>query len=111
MMHGIHRYPPMERVIYGIALVEALGEEIARLDARAVYVLASGTLARQTNVIESVRRVLGGRLAGVCAGIGAHTPRFDVVAAANAARAAHVDLLLTVGGGSSPTPRRCSGFA
>ncbi len=62
--------------------------------------MASGTLARQTDVIDAVRDVLGNRLAGVCAKIGAHTPRVDVVAAANEARAAHADLVLTVGGGS-----------
>lgn len=90
----------MERVIYGIPLVEALAEEINRLDARAVYVMASGTLNRETDVVDSVRRVLGNRLAGVCARIGSHTPRIDVVSAANDARAANADLLLTVGGGS-----------
>lgn len=100
MVKGIHRYPPMERVIYGIPLAEALTEEIARLDARAVYVLASGTLNRETDVIDTVRRVLGNRLAGVCARIASHTPRTDVVAAANEARAAKADLILTVGGGS-----------
>jgi maleylacetate reductase len=100
MIHGIHRTPPMDRVIYGIPLAEALAEEIARLDARAVYVLASGTLNRQTDVVDTVRRVLGNRLAGVCARIGSHTPRIDVVAAANEARAAKADWLLTVGGGS-----------
>jgi maleylacetate reductase len=100
MVRGIHRYPPMERVIYGIPLAEALAAEVAQLDARAVYVMASGTLARETNVIDEVRRVLGNRVAGVCAKIGAHTPRIDVVAAANEARAAHADVLLTVGGGS-----------
>ncbi|WP_428485035.1 iron-containing alcohol dehydrogenase [Rhodopila sp.] len=100
MIHGIHRYPPMERVIYGIPLAEALADEVNRLDARAVYVMASGTLDRETDVVESVRRVLGNRLAGVCARIGSHTPRTDVVAAANEARAAKADLLLTVGGGS-----------
>jgi maleylacetate reductase len=100
MIQGIHRYPPMDRVIYGIPLAEALAEEAGRLDARAVYVLASGTLDRQTGVVDTVRRVLGNRLAGVCARIGAHTPRTDVVDAANQARAASADLLLTVGGGS-----------
>jgi maleylacetate reductase len=100
MMHGIHRYPPMERVIYGIPLDEALSQEIERIGAKAVYVLASGTLARQTDVIDRVRSVLGNKLAGVCARIGAHTPRTDVVAAANAAREARADALLTVGGGS-----------
>ena len=100
MVRGIHRYPPMERVIYGIPLLEALADEIGRLDARAVYVMASGTLQRETDVVDTVRRVLGNRLAGVCAKIGSHTPRIDVVAAANEARAANADLLLTVGGGS-----------
>lgn len=100
MIRGTHRYPPMERVIYGIPLAEALAEEVNRLDARAVYVMASGTLDRETDVVEGVRRVLGNRLAGVCAKIGSHTPRVDVVAAANQARAAGADLLLTVGGGS-----------
>ena len=62
--------------------------------------LASGTLARQTDVMDRVRGVLGNKLAGVCTKIGAHTPRIDVVAAANAAREAGADALLTVGGGS-----------
>ena len=100
MIQGIHRYPPMDRVIYGIPLAEALADEVARLNARAVYVMASGTLNRETGVIDSVRHVLGNRLAGVCAKIGAHTPRIDVVAAANEARAAKADLIVTVGGGS-----------
>ena len=100
MIHGIHRYPPMDRVIYGVPLAEALSEEVDRLDAKAVYVMASGTLNRETDVIDGVRRVLGNRLAGVCAKIGSHTPRTDVVAAANEARAAKADLIVTVGGGS-----------
>jgi len=100
MIHGIHRYPPMDRVIYGIPLAEALAEEINRLDARAVYVMASGTLNRETDVIDTVRQVLGNRLAGLCAKIGSHTPRIDVVAATNEAREVKADLILTVGGGS-----------
>jgi maleylacetate reductase len=43
---------------------------------------------------------LGNRLAGVCTKIGAHTPRTDVVVAANEARAAKADIILTIGGGS-----------
>jgi maleylacetate reductase len=100
MIRGTHRYPPMDRVVYGIPLAEALADEINRLDARAVYVMASGTLNRETDVIDTVRRVLGNRLAGVCAKIGSHTPRIDVVAATNEARAANTDLIVTVGGGS-----------
>jgi maleylacetate reductase len=100
MIQGIHRYPPMDRVVYGTPLAQALADEVSRFDARAVYVMASGTLNRETDVIDTVRGVLGNRLAGLCAKIGAHTPRTDVVAAANEARAAKADLIVTVGGGS-----------
>jgi len=100
MMQGIHRYPPMDRVIYGIPLAQALADEVDRLGAQAIYLMASGTLNRETDVVDEVRRVLGNRLAGVCAKIGAHTPRIDVVAAANEARVAKADLIVTVGGGS-----------
>ena len=65
-----------------------------------MFLLASGTLNRETDMVGQVRQALGNRLAGVFARIGAHTPRIDVVAAANAARAAGADLLVTLGGGS-----------
>jgi maleylacetate reductase len=100
MQSGVYRYPQMDRVIYGKAFAPAVGAEVDRLEARAVYVLASGSLARDTDVVDELRGVLGNRLAGVNAAIGAHTPRTDVVAAANAAREAGADLILTIGGGS-----------
>src|SRR5437588_5621957 len=100
MKNGLYRYPLMDRVIYGRAFPEALVAEVDRLDARAVYVLASGSLARGTDVVTRIRSSLGNRCAGVSAKIGAHTPRPDVVEAANAAKEAGSDLLLTIGGGS-----------
>jgi len=100
MLSGAYRFPAMEGVIFGRSYVKALAQEVDRRDARAVFVLASGTLARTTDTIDRLRQVLGNRIAGVCAKIGAHTPRNDVVAAANAAREVGADLLVTVGGGS-----------
>ena len=100
-MHpGIHRFPDMDRVVYGEAFDAAAAREVERLDASAVFVLASGTLARETDLLDRLRAALGPRIAGVWTRMGAHTPRPDVVAAANAARAAGADLLLTLGGGS-----------
>jgi len=90
----------MENVVFGKPFAEALAQEVDRLDTRAAFILASGTLARTTDTIDRLRQILGNRIAGVCAKVGAHTPRSDVVAAANAAREAGADLLLTVGGGS-----------
>src|SRR5215831_8285726 len=100
MLSGVYRFPQMESVVFGKPFAEALAQEVDRLDARAVFVLASGTLASTTGTVDQLREVLGNRIAGVCAKIGAHTPRTDVVDAANAARAAGADLLVTLGGGS-----------
>jgi maleylacetate reductase len=100
MLSGVYRFPQMESVIFGRPFLEALAEEVGRADARAVFVLASGTLARTTDTVDRIRQVLGNRFAGVCAKIGAHTPRTDVVAAANEVRQVGADLLVSVGGGS-----------
>ena len=100
MLSGVYQFPAMDRVVFGKPFAEALAREVDRLEARAVLILASGTLARETDTVDRLRRMLGNRLAGVCAKIGAHTPRIDVVAAANAARAADADLIVTLGGGS-----------
>ena len=100
MQQGIYSYPATSRIVYGTDFAEALTRELELVSARRIYVLASGTLARSTDVIRRVQGVLGERCAGICSNIGAHTPRIDVVAAANAARAAQADLLLGVGGGS-----------
>src|SRR5271166_5187255 len=100
MLSGVYRFPAMESVIFGKPFAEALAQEVDRVEARAVFVLASGTLARTIDTVDRLRRMLGNRLAGVCAQIGAHTPRTDVVAAANMAREAGADLIVTLGGGS-----------
>jgi maleylacetate reductase len=100
MQSGIYSYPATSRIAYGTQFDEALRRELDLTGERRVYVLASGTLERSTDAIRRVREALGERYAGICAKIGAHTPRTDVVAAANAARAAQADLLLAVGGGS-----------
>src|SRR5271169_744508 len=100
MLSGVYRFPAMESVIFGKPFAEALAQEVDRIEARSVFILACGTLDRTTDTVDRLRQMLGNRLAGVCAKIGAHTPRTDVVAAANAAREASADLIVTLGGGS-----------
>ena len=97
MLTGTYRFPPMESVVYGRPFAEALREQVEQSGANSVFLLASGTLNRETDMVGQVRQALGNRLAGVFARIGAHTPRIDVVAAANAARDAGADLLVTLG--------------
>ena len=100
MPNGTYRYPNMDRVIYGQSFTEALAAERARMGAGRVFLMAGGTLARETGLVDDARAALGNHLAGVWTQMPAHTPRVDVVAAANAARAAGADLLVTLGGGS-----------
>src|ERR1700733_2549710 len=100
MLTGAYRFPAMESVIYGRPFTGVIKDEVERADAHAVFVLASGTLARETGLVDELRAALGNRFAGLHAKIGSHTPRVDFVAAANAAREAGADLIVTLGGGS-----------
>jgi len=100
MQSGVYSYPGTRRIAYGTAFTDALQRELELAGSRRVYVLASGTLARTSDALDRLRAALCERCAGVCTRIGAHTPRVDVVAAANEARKARADLLVTLGGGS-----------
>src|SRR5438445_5155436 len=102
MLSGIYRFPPMDSVIYGRPFAEAVKEQVEQSGATAVFLLASGTLTRETGLVGQIRDALGNRLAGVHARIGAHTPRTDVVDPANAARAARRGLRGTLRGGPVP---------
>ena len=100
MSTGTYRFPPMESVVYGRPFAEAL-QGAGRAERRQCRVSARERHAEPRDR-HGRAGAAGARqsLAGVFARIGAHTPRVDVVAAANAARAAGADLLVTLGGGS-----------
>jgi len=90
----------MREVVFGLPAAAAVADMAAQAGARRVFVLSSGTLRRQTAEIASIQDALGHRAAAVFDGMPAHTPRAAVIAAAEAARQAEADLIVTVGGGS-----------
>jgi maleylacetate reductase len=90
----------MDEVIYGRPAAEAAAELVQRLGAERVFVMASGTLNRQTDELDKLRRALGNKCVGTFDRMPAHSPRAAVIAAANQARAARTDLIVTFGGGS-----------
>jgi maleylacetate reductase len=90
----------MEGVLFGRPAAEAVAEEARRLGAERVFLMVSGTLARETDEIEKLQRRLGNRCAGVFDRMPPHTPRRAVIEAATEARQAGADLIATVGGGS-----------
>ena len=93
-------FSKMDEVIYGRPAAEAAAEIVQRLGAERVFVMASGTLNRQTDELNKLRRALGNKCVGTFDRMPAHSPRAAVVAAANQARAARTDLIVTFGGGS-----------
>jgi len=90
----------MEAVIYGEPAAEALAVEAARLDAQRVFVIASATLAGETDEVSRITAALGRRFAGMIEGIAPHVPRQEVIRATLAARDVCADLIVTIGGGS-----------
>ena len=89
-----------ERVTLATPAAEAVAAEAGRLGARRVFILASRFLAEQTDEIRHIETALGSRHAATHVGIRPNAPRSDVLAAAEVARAAKADLVVTVGGGS-----------
>ena len=90
----------MEEVLFGVAAADAVAQQARQSDARRVFLMVSGTLNRETDEIAKVRRALGNLYAGTFDRMPAHTPRRAVIEAANQAREAGADLIVTVGGGS-----------
>ncbi|TKW76530.1 MAG: iron-containing alcohol dehydrogenase, partial [Bradyrhizobium icense] len=90
----------MDEVVFGRHAAEAVVEQLDRLGTQRAFLMVSGTLNRETSEIENIRQAMGARCAGIFDKMPAHTPRAAVVAAANQAREAGADLIVTVGGGS-----------
>lgn len=90
----------MDEVVFGRPASEAIVEQMNRLGARRAFLMVSGTLNRETDVIENIRRAMGQRCVGTFDAMPPHTPRTAVIAASEQARTAEADLIVTVGGGS-----------
>jgi maleylacetate reductase len=90
----------MDEVVFGRPAAQAVVEQMDRLRASRAFLMVSGTLNRETDEIEKIRNSLGPRCAATFDAMPPHTPREAVIAAAERARAANADLIVTVGGGS-----------
>ena len=102
---GSFNQTAQERIVHGQPAGPAIAAESQRLGAKRVFIVSGRSLGelaqRGLGPVFEVATALGARHAGTFAAVGAHTPREDVVAAANAARAAGADMLVGIGGGSA----------
>jgi len=90
----------MDEVVFGVPAATAIPAQMDRLGTTRAFLMVSGTLNRETDEIAKIRDSLGPRCAGTFDAMPPHTPREAVIAAAEQARAAGADLIVTVGGGS-----------
>jgi maleylacetate reductase len=90
----------MDEVVFGRPAPEVIVEQLDRLNAARAFLMVSGTLNRETDEIGKIRRALGARCVAIFDAMPAHTPRAAVIAAANQARDADADIIVTIGGGS-----------
>ena len=100
MREDVFSFPALERLIYGKPAAQALAAEVERIGAKRVFLVVSGTMNRTTDEVEKVRAALGNRYAGDVRRDPALHPRSAVLKAAELARSAGTDLVVTFGGGS-----------
>jgi maleylacetate reductase len=99
---GTFAIPAQERIVHGMPAGAAVLAEAERLGAKRVFLVSGRSLgALADGPLQRVAAALGARHAGTFAAVRAHSPREDVIAAADAARAAGADLLVGIGGGSA----------
>ncbi len=99
-MAGEYRFIAQERVIFGRPAAEAVADEAERRGASRVFLVASKTLARETDVVDRIRTALGEKAVGLFDETVAHVPRESVLELAEAVREAAPDLIVTIGGGT-----------
>jgi maleylacetate reductase len=100
MHQGRVVFGAMDEVVFGRPAAAAIVAQMDRLGARRAFLMVSGTLNRETPEIDKIREALGSRCVATFDAMPPHTPREAVIAAAEQARAADADLIVTVGGGS-----------
>ena len=97
---GVFEITKMERVRFGPDCVNSLPADVEAAGGTKVFIVASNTLATQTNVVDRIQGLLGDKSVGVFHSVSQHNHREEQIAAAAAARAADADFLVSIGGGS-----------
>lgn len=93
---------PRPLLSYGIPFPAAAAHHVREtFQAARVYVICSGSLARNTDVLDRLRQALGpDTVVGVRVGMQSHTLWSEVLEIVHDVRRVEADLLITVGGGS-----------
>lgn len=100
MNPGTFTLLPIEDVHYGLGAIEGLGGVLAKFESQRGLLVTGHTLATETDLVEKVLSVAGGRIGGVFHDTTQHVHRDSVVRAIEAARAIDADGIISFGGGT-----------
>ncbi|KAK7734378.1 hypothetical protein SLS57_000072 [Botryosphaeria dothidea] len=93
-----HEYP---YISYGLLYPAACAKHIDKtFKAKRVYILASGSLSKNTDAVKALEDALEGNVVGVRRGMTSHTLWSECIDVAQQVKELDADLLLTIGGGS-----------
>lgn len=87
-------------VSYGIGFAESARKHVEEYGASKVYIIASGTLSRKTNLLEELKQSLDGMVVGVRCGMTSHTLISECLEVLNEVRRLKADIIVTIGGSS-----------
>jgi alcohol dehydrogenase class IV len=97
---GVYRTLPMDRVVFGPGAVRSLPQELDRLGLQRALVITGESISTRTDLFWYVEQLLGPRHAAGYTGARQHVPASTVAEAADLAREAGADCLVSLGGGS-----------
>ncbi|KAI9811471.1 MAG: hypothetical protein M1827_005454 [Pycnora praestabilis] len=88
-------------ISYGLPFPEACAKHVtSTFNASRVYIISSGSLAKNTEALISLQKAMGDRVVGTRIGMKPHTLWSEVLEIVKEAKQANADLLITLGAGS-----------
>lgn len=101
-MPASYKYQPLRQdIICAETAIDALPAAVDALGGSRALITCGPTILNACDVVPRVREALGGRYAGIYAGVAPHSPVETVEAGVEVAKEAQPDILISVGGGST----------
>ncbi|KAJ7835349.1 putative Fe-containing alcohol dehydrogenase [Mycena olivaceomarginata] len=85
---------------YGMPFGEACRKHAEEYGVKKIYILASGTLSRNTDLLQDLKKALDGMVVGERIGMTSHTLVSEVVEVLHDVRRTRADCIVTLGGGA-----------
>ncbi len=98
-------------VSYGLSFPQACAKHVeTTFKASRVYIIASGSLARNTNALTRLQNALNGKVVATRTGLKPHTQLDEVLEMIHQARSVNADMIVTLGGGTTTDAAKVTAF-